>query len=33
MLAKKPGIQGHALEDKEPNLQIPVVSVLPDHLA
>jgi hypothetical protein len=33
MLANKPGIQGHAVEDEEPYLQIPAVSMLPDHLA
>jgi len=33
MLANTPGTQGHALEDEEPYLQIPVVSMLPDHLA
>jgi hypothetical protein len=32
MLANKPGTQGHASEDKEPNLQIPVQpsGLLPD---
>jgi hypothetical protein len=33
MLANNPGTQGHAVEDEEPYLQIPVVSMLPDHLA
>jgi len=33
MLANKPGTQGHAVEGEEPYLQIPAVSMLPDHLA
>jgi len=33
MLANKPGTQGHAVEEEEPYLQIPVVSMLPDYLA
>ena len=33
MLANKSGTQGHAVEDEEPYLQIPPVSMLPAHLA